>query len=100
MIDRCHVAAPKAQQADAAPVKRDDRRSVDHKFPAAPIELAYRETRRLHPYDDAAVDSLLGGHARGCEREGGAEEHQPEPSHHTNAGGRGSGQRVLRVKRT
>ena len=100
MIDRCHVAAPKADEADAAPIKRDDRRLVDHKSLATPIELADRETRSLHPHDDAAVYGRLGGRARGREHEGGAEEHQPEPSHPPNAGRDGSGQHVLHVKRT
>jgi hypothetical protein len=81
MIDRCHVAAPKAHKADAAPVKRDDRRLADYKSFAAPIELADRETRRLHANDDAAVNGHLRGHARGRENEDGAEEQQPKPSH-------------------
>jgi hypothetical protein len=72
MIDRCYVAAPKAHEANGTPVKRDDRRSVQHKFLAAPIELADRETRRLHPHDNAAVYGFLGGHARGRKYEGSA----------------------------
>jgi len=100
MIDRCHVAAPKADEADAAPLKRDDRCLVDHKSFAAPVKLADRETRRLHTNDDAAVNGLLRGRARGRENEDGAEEQQPKPSHPANAGRRGSGRRVLHVKRT
>jgi hypothetical protein len=100
MIDRCHVAAPEAHEADAAPLKRDDRRLVDHKSFATPIELANRETRRLYTHDDAAVNGLLGCHAGWHENEDGAEEQQPKPSHQANAGRRGSGQRVLHVKRT
>jgi hypothetical protein len=100
MIDRCHVAAPEAHKADAAPFERDDRCLVDRKSFAAPIELADRETRRLHTHDNAAVNGLLGGHARGRENEDGAEEQQPKPSHPANAGRRRSGQRVLDVKRT
>ena len=100
MIDRCHVAAPEAHEADAASLERDDRRLVDHKSFATPIELADRETRRLHPHNDAAVNGLLRGHARGRENEDGAEEQQPKPSHPANVGRRRSGQRVLHVKRT
>jgi hypothetical protein len=81
MIDRSHVAAPKAHKADTAPVKRDHRRAVDDEFLAGPIELADRETGRLHAHHDAAVYGFLGGRARRREHEGGAEEHQPEPSH-------------------
>lgn len=81
MVDVCHVATPKAHEADAATIKCDDRGSVDHEFLAAPIELADRETRRLHAHDDAAVYGLLGGRARRRENKGNAEEHQPEPSH-------------------
>jgi hypothetical protein len=99
MIDRCHVPAPEADQADAAPLKRDDRRLVDYKSFSAPIELADRNTRRLHTHDDAAVNGLLGGHARGRENEDGAEEQQRKPSHPGNADRRRSGQRVLHVKR-
>ena len=100
MIDRCDVAAPEAHKADATPLERDDRRLVDRKSLAAPIELADRETRRLHTHDNAAVNGLLGGHARWRENEDGAEEQQPKPSHPANAGRRRSGQRVLDVKRT
>jgi hypothetical protein len=100
MIDRCDVAAPKAHQADTAPVNRDDGRPVDGESHAAPIELADRETRRAHAHDDASVYGLLGGGARRREHKGGAEEHQPEPSHLANAGLLGSGQRELHVKRT
>ena len=100
MIDRCDVAAPEAYEADAAPVKCDHRRLVDHESLAAPIELADRETRRLHTHDNAAVNGLLGGHARWSEIEDGAEEQQPKPSHPANAGRPRSGQRVLHVKRT
>jgi hypothetical protein len=63
VIDCCDVAAPKAPEADAAPVKRDDRRSVDHKSHAGPVEFADRETRRSHSYDDAAIYGLLSGGA-------------------------------------
>jgi hypothetical protein len=100
MIDRCHVAAPEAHKADAAPFERDDRRLVNRKSFAASIEFADRETRVLHANDDAAVNGLLGGRARGRENEDGAEEQQPKPLHPANAGRRRSGQRVLHVKRT
>ena len=100
MIDRRDVAAPKAHQADTAPVERDDGRSIDDESHAAPIELADRETWRPHAHDDAAVYGLLGGGARGREQKGGTEEHQPEPSHPANAGRLASGQRELHVKRT
>ena len=100
MIDRCDVAAPEAHKADATPLERDDRRLVDRKSLAAPIELADRETRRLNPHHDAAVNSLLRSDARGRENEDGTEKQQPKPSHPANAGRRRSGQRVLDVKRT
>lgn len=82
MIDDCHIASAKPRKSNAAPVERDHRRSVDHKVPPTPVKLANRETPGLYAYDDAAVHGLYGCRAWRREHEGGAKEHQPEPSHH------------------
>jgi hypothetical protein len=81
MLDGCDVPAPKAPKADAVPVERDRRSAIDREPEAAPVELADREPRRSHPDDDATIDDLRCSRAGRHDDSGGAEQHQPEPSH-------------------
>jgi hypothetical protein len=81
MLDGSDVAAPEAPEADAVPVERDRCRWVDREPEAAPVELADREPRRSHPDDDATIDDLRCSRAGRHDDSGGAEQHQPEPSH-------------------
>jgi len=81
MIDRRHVAAPQSREADAAPVERDARRTIDRKPQAATVKLADRELWGPHSYDDATVDGLRRRCAGWHKDNGGAEKRQPKPSH-------------------
>jgi hypothetical protein len=81
MLDGCDVAAPKAPKSYAAPVEGDRRSAIYREPEAAPVELADHEARRSHPDDDAAVDDLRCRRAGRHDDSGGAEQHQPEPSH-------------------
>jgi hypothetical protein len=81
MFDGCDVPTAKAPKADAVPVERDRRAWVDREPEAAPIQLADREPRRSHPDDDATIDDLRCRRAGRHDDSGGAEQHQPEPSH-------------------
>jgi len=81
MLDGCDVAALEAPKADTAAVERDRRSAIDREPQAAPVELANREAWWSHPDDDAAVDRPRRGRARRHDDSGGAEQHQPEPSH-------------------
>jgi hypothetical protein len=81
MFDGCDVTAPETPKADAVPVERDRRGWVDRELQAAPIQLADREPWRPHPDDDATIDDLRCRRAGRHDDSGGAEQHQPEPSH-------------------
>jgi hypothetical protein len=81
MLDDRHVAASQPHERYRPPVQRDERRGFDDESLAGSVELPDREPRRRHPHDDASIDSPLGSRAHGCENEGGAGKHQPEPSH-------------------
>jgi hypothetical protein len=81
VIHFCDIAAAQADEADAAPVEREDRRAVDAKPLPRPVELADDKPRRDHAHDNAPVDRLPGSSAGRREDEGSAKEHEPEPSH-------------------
>jgi hypothetical protein len=81
VVDGRDVATPKPAEAHSVPVERNDGRSVDDEAHAASVELADRDARRLDAYNDPAVFSSGGGCTEAHGDNGGAKQHQPEPSH-------------------
>jgi hypothetical protein len=81
MVDRDDVTAMEAEEAHAPAVEGDHRRAVDAEAHAAAVELADRESRRLDAHENPAVLGRGSGSGKVRRDEGGADQHQPEPSH-------------------
>jgi hypothetical protein len=81
MVDRDDVTPMQPGEAHAAAVERDNCREVDPEADAAAVELADGEPRWLDADENPAVHGRRGGSGEVRRDEGGADQHQPEPSH-------------------